>query len=527
MNDHNLENDEAITALILSASQDEAPPTSLQEIYATLCQARSEAHLDALTILPPLLQTRRPGAKDIVALVGECGSAKEVVIAVQEALERVSRAFAAEEHEEGEQSTPAERLLLLIYLSSAAIPRLKLRKKTPSDTLRPLLTQLERTLNLGGSQLSRTQGREVINGVSQLVESAFVWCQAFQDDVRSATVILASLLENVVANCANSIQSGAAQRSFEKFYARLTVKSNVPSDWEAGAEAVQSVLTTYTSLGLTVKQPATPTVAYLVLLAHSETLPPEINRLLTFLLPILISSLQTTHALDETLSLLLRSFHAPFFAAGHQLLPDVSGPLCAILPTLASSHPDALTRHQAFRMLSRILALTPPELRVQILRDLVSDDSKQFPQMRVAAVGLVKESVLDALGKESASIFTSPHFLQVFGPVLLRPDPIDFFDSEAARLSQLVESAEPPRLVECLSLYYILLLRDKSNRTGIRDRDQIANVEKTLLGPLRVWVVRESELLEANDHAHLHAEMMPLVSLKTSLERVDAAVAGL
>ncbi|KAJ7053285.1 hypothetical protein C8F01DRAFT_552006 [Mycena amicta] len=515
---------DAITALILSASRDENPSASLEEIYSVLCQSPSEAHLDPLTILPPLLQTRRSGANDLIALVGECGSAKEIVIAVQEILERVARALAVEEEDDSDDSTPpAQQLLSLIRLSNSAIPRLKLRKKSPSETLKPLLSQLGRTIHLAGPQLTRDQGREVLSGLCQLSGNAFVWAQDHNSG-EDVGLLLKSIVDSALSDCSHCIQSSMAQRTFERLYPRLTIRSQLPLDWKDGETVVENILATYSSLGLTLTQPPTPSVAYLVLLSHSGTLPHDINRLLSFMLPMVISSIQTTHALDETLALLLQSFHAPMFSAGHQVSPDISGPLCAILPSLASSHPEAQTRHQAFRILSRILSLTPPELRIQILKDLVSDT--QFPQMRVAAVGLVKESVLDALSHEkSASLFASPHFLQVFGPVLLRPDPLDFFRPELA-LHDITESSEPARLVECLSLYYILLLRDKSNRTGIRDHDQIANVERTLLGPLRSALLRWMDNTELSS-GHIHTEMMPLVSLKTSLERVDAAIGDL
>ncbi|KAF7300568.1 hypothetical protein HMN09_00941700 [Mycena chlorophos] len=525
-NDDETESD-AITALILSASQDETPTASLEDIYSVLCQSRSESHLDPLTILPPLLQTRRAGATNLVSLIGECGSAKEIVIAVQEILERVARAVADEEVDEsGQAATPAEQLLALIGLSTAAIPRLKLRKKSPSETLAPLLAQLARTLHLAGPNLSREHGRQALSGVCELVKNAFTWAQGYDAAEDATQNILKTVVDSALSDCCHCLHSALAQRTFERLFPRLTIRSQVPADWEDGEAAVANVLATYTSLGLTLVQPASPAVSYLVLLAHSSPLPNDVNRLLSFLLPLMISSIQTMHALDETIALILQSLHAPMFSAGHQLSPDVSGPLCAVLPSLASSHPDPQTRHQAFRIISRILALTPSELRIQILKDLVSD--AQYPQMRVAAVGLTKESVLEALSREkSADLFASPYFLQVFGPILLRPDPPDLFDAKLT-LEEISQSSEPARLVECLSLYYILLLRDKTNRTGVRDGDQIRNVERGLLAPIRAALLRwmaEADAELSSDH--LHAELMPLVSLKMSVERVDAAVADL
>ena len=62
---------------------------------------------------------------------------------------------------------------------------------------------------------------------------------------------------------------------------------------------------------------------------------------------------------------------------------------------MASSHADPLTRHQAFRVLSLLLVASEPQLRFRHLLELTSDS--EFPQMRVASVGLVKEALLKTL----------------------------------------------------------------------------------------------------------------------------------
>ncbi|KAJ7207212.1 hypothetical protein GGX14DRAFT_366396, partial [Mycena pura] len=532
----------SVAALILSAIQDKNPRVSLDDIYSALCQSRSESHLDPLSILPHVLQSRQPAAKSIISLIGECGSSKEIVIAVQESLERIADDLALEpDEDEIEHESASDQLISLILLCSSgmsyaslfptgeirvAIPRLKLRKKSP-ETIRTLLSQLESTVHLAGPHLSRVQGREIIGSVSQLVLNILSWTgDSNAEDAATCQDMLKRLLDSTISDCSHCIQSSLAQRSFETLYPRLIIRSRVMLGWEGGEEVINDASTAYVSCGRTFADeslPPSPTVAYLVLISHSKTLPSDINQLLSFMLPILVASIQTTHALDEALSLLLRSLHVSHFPVGQQLSPDIAGTLCALLPSLASGHPDEDIRHQAFRILSQTLSLMPPELRIQILKDLTTDT--QYPQMRAASVGLVKEALLDALSRENApNIFASPIFLQVFGPVLLRPEPVDLFHSELS-LSDIEDSPEPSRLVECLSLYYILLLRDKSNQTGIRDRDQISNVERTLLGPLRSTLLRWTDDPAAS-HEHMHA-IMPLVSLKTSLERVDSAIANL
>ncbi|KAJ7151235.1 hypothetical protein C8R46DRAFT_914450 [Mycena filopes] len=470
-------------------------------------------------MLPHLLPSRQPAAQNLIALIGGCGSAKEAVIAVQEILERVDAALNLEDEEEEEadagHASAIDQLVTLISLYNSAIPRLKLRKKTPSETIRPLLPQIQSAMQLAGSRLSRSQGCEIITGVSQLSRTVVSWATDLnQQDVVVCREILQELLDTALSVCSQCIQSSLAQRSFETLYSRLTFRSTVAAGWEDGEKAIDEALVRYSL-------PASST-PYLILSAHCKTVPADVCRFLTFMLPIFVASIQTNDALDETLSLLLQLLHTSHFPPTQQLSPDISGPLCALLPTLASAHPDGDTRHQAFRILSRVLTLTPPELRLQILKELTTD--AEFPQMRVAAVGLVKEALLEALSRETPNIFASPIFLQAFGPIILRSDPVDLFHSDLS-LSDIDDSAEPSRLVECLSLYYILLLRDDLNRTGIRDGDRISNVEKTLLAPLRSTLSRWMDDPTLSEE-HMHA-IMPLVSLKTSVERVDAAIVDL
>lgn len=86
--------------------------------------------------------------------------------------------------------------------------------------------------------------------------------------------------------------------------------------------------------------------------------------------------------------------------------------------------------------------------------------------MRVAAVGLVKQHFLRALDL-SAPIkkddpFLSIMFLRTFGPIVFRPDPPDLFGDDL-QIDNLVESSEPARLSECLSLYSVVFRRDDKN----------------------------------------------------------------
>src|ERR1700722_10829832 len=223
-----------------------------------------------------------------------------------------------------------------------------------------------------------------------------------------------------------------------------------------------SVKDALTTLGFTPDNAITkPSVGSLILVAHSPSaLPP--SHLLLVLLPTLLTSIKSNQGLDESLAILLRSLtNATAECPKHDLGEDVITSLLDVLPYLASVHPDPNIRHQTFRIISLVLSLTPPTLRLQLLVTLTSDTSP--PPMCAAAVGLIKEAVIEALSHDtSPNILASPLLLQSLAPVLFPPRPRDLF-SLIHSTHDLTDSQELSRIVECLSLYYFLLLRDKKN----------------------------------------------------------------
>ena len=129
-------------------------------------------------------------------------------------------------------------------------------------------------------------------------------------------------------------------------------------------------------------------------------------------------------------------------APPHTFSPEIVTLLCTILPTIASAHPDPVVRHQTFRIISSLLTFTQPDLRIQLLADLTGDS--QLPQMRVAAVGLVREAIIELLSSTKPNLFASPLFLRVFVPILFMPSPPDLFSgSKELSLSTFQESSEP------------------------------------------------------------------------------------
>ena len=199
----------------------------------------------------------------------------------------------------------------------------------------------------------------------------------------------------------------------------------------------------------------------MIVFAHSE-LDVATSCDLLKLMPIIVASIQTGSALDEALAILLHGLE-PLKPLPRPQLPDtIIHPMFAILPTLSSTHPDPLVRHQAFRILSLVLSSCASQTRLQFLKDLATHP--YFPQMRVAAVGLIKEAVLFAISVAPTSdVFASSTFLKVLGPVVLRACPPDLFAEPDLSIKTFKESSEPARLIECLGLYYTLLRRVTAN----------------------------------------------------------------
>ena len=227
----------------------------------------------------------------------------------------------------------------------------------------------------------------------------------------------------------------------------------------------------YKYLGVDLHAYTSPaTVAHLLAAAYQPVPNASGDKVLAFLLPVLLSSFQTNTFLDESLAVLLRFLYAwstnPITLNRH-LSPDVSVPLSGILATVASVHPSPLTRHQTFRALSLLLASSEPRLRFQHLAELTGQS--EFPQMRIASVGLVKEHFLKAFNAANLmkdDPFFSPLFWRTFGPILFRPNPPDLFGANL-ELNDLRDNPEPARLSECLSLYFLILCRDEKNSVHI------------------------------------------------------------
>lgn len=178
-------------------------------------------------------------------------------------------------------------------------------------------------------------------------------------------------------------------------------------------------------------------------------------------------------AIDETLFILLYMLFP-----SHLLFPTSSPPagyaplridspeatsLARALRFVAASDASPQTRLIAFRLIGALLERMPELEHMHLLLDLLSAVFE--PPIRVASVGLLKDAVLQVLSPSSQkdSLFASPKMLQMFGPIVLRPDPKHLFSSATWRPDVFLGISEAKRLLECLSFYHALLSHDTKN----------------------------------------------------------------
>lgn len=176
-------------------------------------------------------------------------------------------------------------------------------------------------------------------------------------------------------------------------------------------------------------------------------------------MPPLLSSLQLTQAFDAPLAALQRFVST----STDELPPSIAQALVQALAPLAAAYPHAPTRHALFYTLSGVIARAPPPVRLALLLELLADSS--LPQLRAAAVGLVRNALLEGHG-----VFASPQALQALAPhlFLLPPGTIEMSAQD------LLETQEPARLTAVLSLLYALLKRDEKNK--VRTNAFVAHV---------------------------------------------------
>lgn len=215
--------------------------------------------------------------------------------------------------------------------------------------------------------------------------------------------------------------------------------------------------------------------AILILLSHipeTEWRPTPMD--LGALTPAMIPNLQIQHLNDECYYLILSALVPSHSSTNLPVPAEASVPLVQILVPVAASHPDPSLRNLTYTLISLLLKALPPGPRLASLTELVSPGCP-FPAMRVAAISLVRDAVLDALAttqsRAEGNVLASPQLFAALGRVLLRSEPLDLFeDTSEKKLKEFLEESEPARLTGCLGFYYVVLERDEKNLVCICPR---------------------------------------------------------
>ena len=148
------------------------------------------------------------------------------------------------------------------FNSNAAIVRLKLRNKTASETITPVVSDFQETIRLVPSHSVLTEGRHLVSTVSYTIQNILEWAKistdnkieeivkckvrdTFLQNKKTVTLkitlqtVLHGLLETTVTACIPFIRSSLAQKAFNAFFPRLVVRSVFTADQEESDKAMQ------------------------------------------------------------------------------------------------------------------------------------------------------------------------------------------------------------------------------------------------------------------------------------------------
>ncbi|KAG6844141.1 hypothetical protein H0H87_009484 [Tephrocybe sp. NHM501043] len=107
---------------LLTTARESSPKIPLSRIAHEIFTADAASLLDPLDTLPVLLPCKDPAAREILSFIGECGSAKETLMAIQEAAERLISSIDKED-EDGDitpLSFPSQLVILVDLYTACA-----------------------------------------------------------------------------------------------------------------------------------------------------------------------------------------------------------------------------------------------------------------------------------------------------------------------------------------------------------------------------------------------------------------------
>ncbi|KAJ3871473.1 hypothetical protein F5051DRAFT_423329 [Lentinula edodes] len=557
--------DQVVCAL---GEESQTRPTRLERIVEELKTRQDQDEvLDPLTLLAHLVPSPDAGADALLEVIRERCSPKEVIVACEELLEGLSRRV--EEGKGEEEISLMCQVLRLVRLFTviARSPRGSRRRKV-SNMIHSFVPELGLVIRMVcESEGENTESAcDLLSACADLVEG-IIGCLDDEEKETCKNILLPFLI-STTTSLSPFIPSSLSHRVFARCFPRLSTtvapEKRKRKTEESGTEVMQRLVEVYTRLGGRWDDS-------FVLWAHAVVMGLDKEHRHA---PVILAAIRGSAFLDEALAVLLVFFssHSPHPPPPPPPPPlSYSSPLLTLLPTLASAHPDPFIRLCAFRLFSLVLRATPGVLQIQVLVDLLSGDqhhqhhqhqhhqhhhqhhhhnnnnnnnNPHSKMLRVAAVGLVKDLVLDALSVSGGNnILASPAFVISLAPVLFTPPELvldssfsmntippnytispddSVLDPTSPNTDEALE-VELTKLGHVLALYYALEKTDVANRTGIRDPDNRANIERTLIAPIRSAVSRWALQPDIPPSPSPQGTRVraALVALQMGVERID------
>ncbi|KAG8965391.1 hypothetical protein FRC03_000566 [Tulasnella sp. 419] len=480
--------------------------------------------MTAVSRLMEEIPTENPDVERLWALIGEHGNAKEVIVAINEALEKIIQCTG----DDDDDKQYSIHLRMLVDLLASALSRMTLRRRPASDILQTSFSDVLRAWSAIVPETSQSLIHSLFSSILHCVRTSWTWVVASTPPDSRESVkcreILCNLILPTLAMSSHFLKTSVATTTFETRFPELVIpgRKYLPSKSEEDARTLLcTALDVCDYIGFdcdlrlqkTRSRDAHEAIGCIILLAYDQNVATNAQTALSTALPATLFGFQLNLALDEVLAFLLECLYG--VESTVRLPDDLVTLLTSSLTPVASLHPSPNVRKIAFTLMARILELSGPLTRKEILYGLVAECA--FPQMRVAAVQLLKKCILDTLeGKSDLPLSTYTEL----SSVLLRPDPPTLFqDLEYVPSAAFLQSSEPARLTQSLGLYFVLLKRDRENQTGVRDKNHIKATENGLLNPLRHVI--------ANGEPRAHGSpdaIQILFPLITALDRVDEAL---
>jgi len=530
---------ETISKLLRNSIYGKDSPYALVSLREGIVAASMIHDINALDAVPQLLASGRPGAVELLDLIGENVNARECVLVLSEQLERlVHDPPTPDEDEEGEgddgdendeNASAVTQLVRVLNLYAQVTPRQRpLTGKSASGVVVPLVELMKSGVRVYGPQTSIQAAQDLITSVSRNAPVLASWAKTGGDSSEETKCNLAifGFVCFTLEACSKGTNVGLAQRAFEAQFPRYALRSAASSSHEV-EDVVQRAWEALLELGFAASGILDrPSIGSLVLFAHIAQRP--LGADLFSLLPWFLASIQTNTAVNEIVAILISSLGSIKTVGNPDVPPEFIIPLVGVLGPLAGSHPDSPIRHIVFRLLSIALQLAPSPTRLVLLQDLLRAPSLTR-HMNVAAIGLVREAVMEALAAPDQSIpnpFASPTLLRDIGPAIFSLEHSDAFSSCEIPLVDFMGDSEALRLIEGLTLLYLLLQRDVNNKTGIRSALELGLISKRYLDPLQSQVdfwKRAQSSNSSHEDGHDH-ELMQLGILDMWLERTQSIV---